>query len=73
MKVSSVQLEVSYRMVILKFMLLEVQALDSVQKAILVLLELMHLFHVSLELMALMNKLQLVSHALQEIIVTNVL
>ena len=73
MKVFSAQLEVSYRMDILKFMLLEEQALDSVQKAILVLLELMHLFHVSLELMALMNKHQLVNHALLEIIVTNVL
>lgn len=73
MKVSSAQLEVSYRMDILKFMLLEVQALDSVQKAILALLELMHQSHVSLELMALMNKHQLVNHAQLEIIVTNVL
>lgn len=73
MKVSSAQLEVSYRMDILKFMLLEVQALDSVQKAILALLELMHQSHVSLELMALMNKHQLVNHARLEIIVTNVL
>jgi hypothetical protein len=73
MKASSAQLEVSYRMDILKFMLLEVQALDSVQKVILAQLELMHQFHVSLELMALMNKHQLVNHAQLEIIVTNVL
>ena len=58
---------------ILKYTLLEVLALDSVQRAILAQLVLMHLFPVNLELMVHMNKPHLANHAQLEIIVTNVL
>ena len=58
---------------ILKYTLLEVQVLDSVQKVILAQLALMHLFPVNLELMVHMNKHHLVNHARLETIVTNVL
>ena len=73
MKASSVLKEVLYKMDIQKSMLLGEQTLDSVQKAILAQLELMHQFHVNLELMVHMNKLQLVNHAQQETIVMNAL